>query len=48
MSLVAHGVVGAVFGPQPVEHPVPQALAGVATVALVWDTVRRRFATWPL
>jgi 4-amino-4-deoxy-L-arabinose transferase-like glycosyltransferase len=43
MSLWPMALSVRVFGLNPWSILVPQALAGVATVALVWDTVRRRF-----
>jgi len=43
MSLWPMALSVRVFGLTPWSILVPQALAGVATVALVWDTVRRRF-----
>ena len=43
MSLWPMALSVRAFGLNPWSILVPQALAGVATVALVWDTVRRRF-----
>ncbi|KAA0082391.1 glycosyl transferase [Mycolicibacterium sp. P9-64] len=43
MSLWPMALSVRVFGLNPWSILVPQALAGVATVALVWDAVRRRF-----
>ncbi|MDT5063914.1 MAG: hypothetical protein QOK02_69 [Mycobacterium sp.] len=43
MSLWPMALSVRLFGLNPWSILVPQALAGVAAVALVWDTVRRRF-----
>jgi 4-amino-4-deoxy-L-arabinose transferase-like glycosyltransferase len=43
MSLWPMALSVRVFGLSPWSILVPQALAGVTSVALVWDTVRRRF-----
>jgi 4-amino-4-deoxy-L-arabinose transferase-like glycosyltransferase len=43
MSLWPMALSVRAFGLNPWSILLPQALAGVATVALVWDTVRRRF-----
>jgi 4-amino-4-deoxy-L-arabinose transferase-like glycosyltransferase len=43
MSLWLMALSVRVFGLNPWSILVPQAVEGVATVALVWDTVRRRF-----